>query len=434
MNLLYLHTHDMGRFNGIYGYQIHTPAMLSVAYDGTVFRNAYCACPTCSPSRGALLTGMMPHTNGLMGLAHRGSSIRDHSHHLASFLGSQGYHTTLVGIQHETDEDAHILGYESVIPADRTGDLRERSRRIADQAAGAIRKGLKEPFFLSVGFEITHRPFLERQVDPDYVCVPSCLPDNSRVREDYADYMTSCQALDEDMQTVLEALKRAGMYDNTVIVLTTDHGIAFPFMKCNLYDAGTGVTLAVKPAGGKPAVKCTDALVSQIDVFPTICDLLGLDKPDWLEGVSFAGVMDGTVESTRQELFTEITFHASYEPVRAIRTERYKYIRHFDSEFTGRVMCNMDDGLTKRYLMEAGIAGIPIDREELYDLQLDPGERNNLCGDVRMAEVLSDLRERLDQWMRRTEDPLLTGSLLDYPGQLLNAREQLHPDRNYVGK
>lgn len=432
MNLLYLHTHDMGRFNGVYGFNINTPAMQSLAEDGTVFRNAHCACPTCSPSRGALLTGQAPHVNGLMGLAHRGSYIYNNEHHLASFMAKQGFYTALAGVQHETTDRPSTLGYQRYIPAQNGVGSERHSDSIAFAAADYIKNELKEPFFLSVGFGVTHRKYLDHKIDPDYVQVPACLPDNAQVRADFADYVTSCEVLDRNMKTVLDALKEKNLYDSTLVILTTDHGVAFPFMKCTLYDSGTGVTLIIKPAGSPPKVKCTDALTSQIDVFPTICDFMGLTPPDWLEGCSLKPVIDGNKSQVRNELFTEITFHAAYEPVRAIRTERYKLIRHFDDEYTKQIMPNIDDGLSKRFLMEYGLAEHVIPRVELYDLFFDPNEKNNLADRPETQAIKNELSERLYDWMKKTNDPLLKGSMRHLPGQLLNRPDQPHPNKDYI--
>lgn len=101
MNIIYMHTHDSGRYLEPYGYAIPTPNLMQLAREGVLYRNAYCAGPTCSPSRAALVTGMMPHSNGMIGLAHRGNSLTRPETHMAQYFGAQGYETVLSGIQHE---------------------------------------------------------------------------------------------------------------------------------------------------------------------------------------------------------------------------------------------------------------------------------------------------------------------------------------------
>ena len=123
-HILYIHTHDTGRYTSVYGKAVPTDALREFAEDATVFRNAFCVSPTCSPSRGAFLTGKYPHQNGLIGLAHRGFSLTDTSTHLATYLGKHGYETVLAGVQHEEKmydcKDASIkasekLGYQKNI-------------------------------------------------------------------------------------------------------------------------------------------------------------------------------------------------------------------------------------------------------------------------------------------------------------------------------
>ena len=115
MNILYLHTHDTGRYIQPYGYAVSTPNLMNLAREGTLFRQAYCAGPTCSPSRAGLLTGMSPHSCGMLGLAHRGFRLYDYHQHLARFLGDHGYETVLCGVQHEAP-DPGMIGYRKNIP------------------------------------------------------------------------------------------------------------------------------------------------------------------------------------------------------------------------------------------------------------------------------------------------------------------------------
>lgn len=189
--------------------------------------------------------------------------------------------TALCGIQHEA-ADVAALGYGQVLAQGAHSDaeraqeaVRFLSARTADSA----------PFFLSVGFSESHRAYAKHSdINPDFVQVPPCLPDTAETRADMADYMTSVREVDRCMGLVLDALRDSGLWEDTILLLTTDHGIAFPHMKCNLYDTGTGVTLCIKPAGNWCTPRALDALVSQLDVFPTLCDLLHLEKPDWLQG------------------------------------------------------------------------------------------------------------------------------------------------------
>ncbi len=434
MNVLYLHMHDMGRYNSLYGHAIRTPNLESVAQDGTVFTQAFCAGPTCSPSRGALLTGLYPHSNGLIGLAHRGFTLDDPGRHLAHLMRKNGYYTLLCGIQHE-HRDPFALGYQEVLPhpddkGGKPGPL-ERDQATARAAASFLldwgNRPDRQPFFLSVGFFLPHRPYLpHKTVDPDRVLPPHCLPNNRQTREDYADYIESVQAMDQQAGVVLDALKRSGRWQDTVIVLTTDHGIAFPHMKCNLYDTGIGITLVLRIPGREQPRLC-DALVSQVDVFPTLCDLLCLEAPDDLQGRSLLPLLGGS-ESVRSEVFAEVTYHAAYEPMRCIRTQRHKLIVRYDSEFLKYVLPNIDNGLAKRFLLVSGIGDVIRSRCELYDLYLDPAERNNLVDHPDYAVTYEQLQTRLGDFMKATDDPILKGPVPRPKGAIVNQKTGIHPE------
>ena len=412
MNLLYLHTHDMGRYNQLYGFASRTPAFQSIANDGMLFRNAHCAQPTCSPSRAALLTGRYPHSNGMTGLAHRGSTLDDNTQHLSVFLRDRGYTTALFGIQHEA-ANPEDLGY-STINIGKSADSRGGRDAIAAEAAVDYINNYqdKAPFFMAVGFHAPHRPFIHDlgDINPNYVQPPSCVPDTSETRLDYAKYLADLEYADACAAKVIRALKANGLYDNTLILLTCDHGIAFPYMKCNLYDTGTGVTLALK-IPGYAGGKATDALVSQIDVFPTLCELLDIEKPGWLQGKSLLPILKEEAQQVNDAIFTEITFHASPEAMRAVRTQRYKYIKRY-SDFMTPILPNVDNGGTKEFMIAHGFREMVQAREALYDLYLDPTERNNLVSEPECEDLLTAMRRRLTAWMQETDDALLKG---DYP-------------------
>lgn len=126
MNIIYIHTHDTGRFISPYGYALPTPNLFKLAEDGVLFRNAYCAAPTCSPSRSSMLTGMCAHASGMLGLAHRGFKITDYSKHIASYFTRHGIHTALCGIHHEAN-DINLLGYSEIIKNGKKFTLPEQS-------------------------------------------------------------------------------------------------------------------------------------------------------------------------------------------------------------------------------------------------------------------------------------------------------------------
>src|SRR5262249_53565963 len=159
---------------------------------------------------------------------------------------------------------------------------------------------------------------------------------------------------------------------------TTDHGVSFPLMKCNLEDFGWGVSLIMRGPGEFRGGKVCDAMVSQLDVMPTICEMIGIEKPAWYEGRSMMPLFSSGAREINGEIFAEVTYHASYEPKRAVRTQRYKYIKRFGGRTTP-VLPNCDDGPSKNLWLEYGWRNQHLPEESLYDLIFDPGEHNNLA-------------------------------------------------------
>ncbi len=290
------------------------------------------------------------------------------------------------------------------------------------------------PFFLDVGFVETHRkgtgfgaaPNGEVRTDPRYVRPSAPFPDTPETRQDMADYIDAARMLDAKMGKVLRALERCGLAEGTLVICTTDHGIAFPSMKCNLTDHGMGVMLIMRGPGGFEGGKVTDALVSQIDLFPTLCELADIDPPAWLQGHSLMPLLRNERDEIREEVFSEVNFHATYEPKRAVRTRRWKYIRRF-GRFSTRPMPNCDDGPTKTAWVAAGWRERPLAEEYLFDLVFDPGETCNLAGDERHYSVLTEMRARLDRWMLETEDPLLHGPVQPPETGVVNHPQDLSP-------
>ncbi len=427
MNIIYIHTHDTGRVIGPYGYRVSSPHIDEFFENSLMFQNAFSAAPTCSPSRAALLTGSYPHQVGMLGLAQRGFDI-DLKKHMARYLKEEGYHTVLSGVQHEKeyyldhDKVYEDLGYIEDITSDHSKYKEEDLVFWDEENSYLLEKWIEDyegdkPYFISYGLHGTHRQYpeevaegisLKTSLPPDYIY------NNEENRKDFARYKTSLQISDANIGRVLEALRKKGAFEDSIIFITTDHGLAYPFSKCNLKDRGIGILLSMYVPDSKTMTKSYEGLISQVDIFPTICDLVGLDKPDYLEGKSFAKIFEddkSLEEDIRDEVYAEINFHTSYEPVRSVRTKRYKYIRYFDETYLKINKSNIDSSPVKEFMNENGLDQLEKDREYLYDLYFDPLEENNLVDQKGQAKVLEYLRERLKSFMEETEDPLLKGPI-----------------------
>ena len=256
---------------------------------------------------------------------------------------------------------------------------------------------------MSVGFFETHREFSAPTSVRDtlYSLPPANLPDTAATRRDMAEFKASARSLDQGIGAVLHALHDFGLVENTLVICTTDHGVAFPGAKATLFDRGIGVMMIVRGPGFTGG-KVVDAPVSHLDVYPTLCELAGAEHPGWLQGSSLMPLVRGEVDSLHEAIFAETTYHAAYQPHRAIRTERWKYIRRFD-EYPHPVLANCDDSDSKELLVAAGWGEREVPEEQLYDLVLDPqrgsepgrrpGPRRGAGGAARAARGL-DARDR----------------------------------------
>jgi len=387
-----------------------------------VFRDAFCAVPTCSGSRACLLTGQYGHSNGMLGLAHRGFVLRDYREHIVNTLRHAGYWSALIGEQH-VSVDPDVLGYDRVVRVESS-----HVESVAPIAIELLADSPRSPWLLSVGFFETHREFFAPSSVGDvlYSRPPANLPDAPETRRDMAAYKASARSLDQGVGAVLAALDTYELVDDTLVIYTTDHGIAFPGAKATLFDRGIEVALIMRGPGGFEGGRVIDALVSHLDIYPTLCDLAGLPHPPFLQGRSLLPLAARETAEIRSEIFAEATFHAAYEPQRAVRTRRHKYIRRFGDR-DRPVLANTDDGLSKDLLLRLGWADQHIPFVQLYDLAFDPNEASNLADDPRHAGVRDELAEQLERWMRETGDPLLDGPVVPPPGVELNLPDQLSP-------
>jgi arylsulfatase A-like enzyme len=407
-NVVVVHWHDLGTHLRAYGYGVEAPHADALAEQSTVFERCFSTSPLCSPARGALWTGRYPHSNGLQGLTHRGWEYGERERPLPVHLGAAGYRTVLAGLQHES-RDPGRLGFDEHLdcPSNRAGD-------VAGAAAGWLdaREAGADPFLLVCGMFEVHRDWPAERYPadpPDAADVPGYLPDNAHTREDVAAFRGAITVADRGLGAILKALRRNGLDDDTVVVFTTDHGAPFPRAKSTLYDPGVHVALMVRmpPRLGRAGPRREPGLVSHVDLVPTLLELLGVAVPDDVQGVSLAATLRDGAAPTRREVFLEKTYHADYDPIRAIRTGSHKYIRNFEPRPLLALPPDLEASATRRGMGDAHLA--PRPQEELYDLVADPGETTNLVHDPGAVEIADDLRARLDAFMIATDDAVRHG-------------------------
>ena len=231
------------------------------------------------------------------------------------------------------------------------------------------------------------------------------------------------------MGQVLDALARNGLAENTLVISTTDHGLAFPRMKCNLTDFGWGVSLIMRGPGAYSGGKVCDAMVSHLDVFPDALRIARRSQPPaWLEGkIAAALAATDAAERIHDEVFAEVNYHASYEPARAVRTERYKYIRRYGDRHTP-VLPNCDDSPSKSLWLEYGWKGQNVASEELYDLVFDPNEQFNLAAVAGSRPALEEMRGTAG-WVDEAgmQYPLLNGPVPAPAGAKVNPVDGVSP-------
>lgn len=411
-------SHDTGRHLGCYGEAVATPHLDRLAAEGIRFEQAFTVAAQCSPSRASLLTGRYPHVNGVMGLAHLGWRLHDGERCIAHYLNDAGYASHLFGLQHEAcPDEAWRLGYQVVHPS----PVDNRARNVVPEVAGFL-AGLRDdppakPLFVVAGVSETHRKFeLEgyHPDDPASVRVPPYLPDGPGIRRDLAWFHGSVRALDEGVGGILEGLERSGLAAGTLVIYTTDHGIAFPRAKGMSYDPGLGVALLMRWPGRIRAGAVSGDTVTHPDLLPTLLELARAPIPEGLAGDSYAGLLTGTAGyRPRRAFFFEMTWHDRYNPHRGVREPDFKYIRNFDDRLPlVYVPADVLAGPSGADV-PAGYSSRPRPVEELYHLPSDPLEQHNLAADPEQAETVGRMRTEVLSWMEGTADPLLQGPVPD---------------------
>ncbi|HWL54444.1 MAG TPA: sulfatase [Chthoniobacteraceae bacterium] len=407
-NILQITTHDTGRHFGCYGHPtLHTPAVDALAADGVRLTNLFCTAPICSPARCSLLTGLHPQQHGVMDLVGpRGWALYDPSRHLAARLRAEaGFATALIGTHHEIVRGKEAeLGFDEIRP----GTAKGRGRPSAPELAAEVRawfqeraaEGNRRPFYLQVGLIETHTPFDFGGAQPDVsrgVELPAYLADDEGNRRRMAAFQGAVRQADAGIGAMLEALRESGLEEETLVVVTTDHGIEMPRAKWELHDPGLEVAMVVRcPALGLTGGRTVGALLSGVDYLPTLMELISRD-PGPVAGRSFAGLLKGeSQEEIRDAVFASFNQRGN---ARAVRTRRHKLIRFFN-----------DYGIYPRPVASDGLLVKSVSSPVLlFDLEGDPHEFCDLSANAAYQPVREELETRLWQWMEEVGDPLLRG-------------------------
>ncbi len=397
---------------------VRTPSMQRFSESGMRFTSCFVASPACAPSRAAMLTGLMPARNGAeANHAYKKEGVKS----LPERLRAMGYETAAFGkVAHGKDVTRH--GFDHI----------DNSFDPSAIAAFLDERDHSRPLCLFAGTRQPHVPWMENEgYDPAKLKLPADHIDTPETRNWRARYYSDVTDADTWLGTVYD-LTRQKLGDNSVFFYTSDHGAQWPFAKWNLYDAGIRSPLLVIWPGHIAAGSTSDAMVSWIDLLPTLIDLAGGEAPPGLDGRSFAPILRGEATTHRDQIHTTHSGDGRMNvyPVRSLRDRSWKYILNLHPEFQHATHINRaadGDGLAYWRSWEAAAENDPHaaalvkrykqrPREELYNLESDPHELTNLADKPEHAARLGTMRDQLESWMNEQGDhrqvfnePLLLG-------------------------
>ncbi|MEZ5404116.1 MAG: sulfatase [Bryobacteraceae bacterium] len=452
-NILFMIADDWGHQHaGAYGCSwVRTPNFDRVAREGVLFTNCFTSNPKCSPSRATILTG-------------RNSwQLKEAVNHFSIFpndfsiypkvLEQAGYFTGYTGKGwgpgdfKSTGFDHNPAGptFEKfTLKPPVTGASNKDYARNFDYFLE--QKPANSPFCFWLGTHEPHRVYEEGSGiragrKPADVTVPAYFPDNRIVRSDLLDYGQEVEWVDQHLGRVLAKLEQTGELDNTLIVVTSDHGMPFPRVKGQIYENGFHIPLAVRWGRNIPAGRKVDDFISTRDFAPTFLQAAGVKAPETITGRSFLDVLrankSGIVDATRDTMVIGKERHdlgrpgdAGY-PVRAIRTRTHLYVRNYapytwpaGNPETG--YRNVDGSPTKEFILSSFDKYYKMSfgkrpAEELYALETDPECVNNVAASADQAQIKRTLRDRMEKILRDEGDPRMNGNAaffdtIDYTG------------------
>jgi len=424
-NILVIISEDNGQELGCYGNpHVKTPVLNGLAAQGVRFHNAYVPQAGCSQSRAAYLTGLYPHQNGQIGLATWKFRMYDESQpNLVRSLHNAGYRTGIIGKIHVNPKTAFPFDFKRTTTSN---FARQDLEQYATEASTFFTES-SQPFFLAVNYPDAHRPFTKQVagLPAKPLTGSDVLPlnymglDSPQLRTETANYYNCMSRLDHLIGDLLAKLKESGKNQETLVVYFGDHGADLLRGKRTSYEGGVRVPMIIRwPGHTRPGTVRTE-LVSTLDLMPTLLEAARVHAPDKLAGRSLAPLFEHKVVEWREHLYTEYHLHSAHNffPQRTVRDARYKLIRNLQPDqinpgysFT---INRFFEGLPK--VIQAAPPQVQaayrlMERPpayELYDLQNDPWEFNNLSADPQHHETLQKLSKRLEQWRLETNDPLL---------------------------
>lgn len=432
---------------------VRTPAFDRVAREGLRFVNSFCDAPTCGPSRSAILTGQAIWRLEEAGNIH--STLPAKFATYTEELQKLGYRTGYTG--KGWSPGRLEPGGRTANPAGKRYDKQTlkppfRSMRNLDYAGNfedfLNDAGKDEPFCFWLGTSEPHRAFEEGAgirtgKNPSRVVVPAILPDNEIVRSDLLDYYVEVEHFDTMVGRALASLEQRALLDNTIVVVTSDHGMPFPRAKASLYDWGTRVPLAIRwPKGIKTPGRTVHAFVNLSDLAPSFLAAAGAEVPTMMSASSLMDIFADEIAPNRNAAYIAMERHDGCRaggqgyPCRAIRTNKFLYIYNYEpsrwpSGSPDPSVCarsipfgEIDSSPTKTFLMEHrgehGIAHLAElsfgmrPAEELYDLENDPEQLVNVAGSLEHRAIQTRLRRQLFEHLEATRDPRVVGGKVEW--------------------
>lgn len=436
-NLILIIADDMAwDDSGAYGHpHIHTPNIDRLAREGMRFDQAFLTTSSCSPSRASIITGTYPHQTDAEQLHW---PIPKDKITFVEHLRQAGYWTALAGKYHlgaDMRDRFDLIADVGTAGFVMGGDAKQPTETTARDGSGCEQwlatfnsRPRDQPFFLWLAAVDPHRPYEDSIVSsshvPEDVRIPPYMPDNDTVRADFVRYYNEIQRMDSYIGKLMSSLTSAGLEEETLVLFISDNGRPFPRDKTTLYDGGIKTPLIVRWPAKVKAGTTTDALISAVDIAPTFLAAAKVPIPDFLEGVDFLPVLDDPTTSVREVVYAEDHWHDFEDYTRAVRDQRYKYIRNFYPDLPNTppadalrspTFANMQMRYAKGALTAAQLACFrqPRPEEELYDLANDPYELNNLAGRAEFEKTLKKLRREMEQIRQKTGDVLPAQRTLD---------------------